>query len=229
MFLTTFSFSLWSTGAMLRLVLRATAFTLVAVAASLDCVDKRVPSNSSEEIKKFTVNEGQLLFYPDRGFDGVTIDFVVHTPISNSISSEKLCINGSHWYMLKVTVTWAGDWRQYCKFQVDTCSGTCGTVRDWVSNSFKSFSVIARGASFWSTKNTDQQNLCNTPVSDSLIPSDPPEGPTMSTVYSQEDGEVVMPWLVGVGSVVGGVALVLAVLYCVLKSTTLRKCLQPSV
>ncbi|XP_050738598.1 uncharacterized protein LOC127009520 isoform X2 [Eriocheir sinensis] len=214
---------------MLRLVLLTTAFTLIAAAASLDCVDKEVPFNSSEEIKKFTVKEGQLLFYPYQGFDGVTINFVVHDQISHTISSENLCINGSRWYRLKVTVTWGAGWNQYCKFQVDTCSGSCGTVKDLSYNNFKSFSVIARGASFWSVNNTHQQNQCNSPVPTSLIPSDAPDGSTPPALYSQESGEVLMPWLVGVGSVIVVVAaVVVAVLYCARKTTRLRLGMQQS-
>lgn len=202
----------WSAHAMFRLVLLTTGFTLTATAALLNCLDKTVPFNKTEEVKKFTSRQGQVLFYPSEGYDGVTISMVVEDETTKkSISKENLCVNDSRWYRLEVTVEWTSSYYQTCTIQVDACRRKCGEVRDWSYDEFKSFSITARGASFWSLNNTHELSQCNSPFNNTLIRTDVLKKQTLPKYSNRKNGV-----LAGVGSIVFIVAAVAAVV-CILR------------
>lgn len=213
---------------MLRLVLLISGLTLAFPAASLNCVDKAVDSNNTTEIKQFNSREGKLLFFPGKGFDGVSINLVVHRTTTNRVHLKELCVNDSRWYKLEVKVYWSWKWYQECTFKVDHCSGKCGQVRDWSENDFQSFSVNTHGGSVWSMKNVENQAQCSNPDFSRRTNSTAASNTRKTNTRRTQDNlhgnsEVPIPWLVATGVSVFIVAAVVVVVLTVRKANRLRK------
>lgn len=216
---------------MLRLVLTVTVLTHgLALAASpppQNCTDVEVTGDKLTRVKKFTSQEGKLLFFPGQDFEGVTIKFTVAgiRTGGKKITREDLCVNSSQWYSLHVTVHHESEYF-HCTLKTNYCSTDCDELPGGRYVRFNRITVSATGLSVWSL-NINEKTQCATPAlirpwsTDISEPASKTSNTSGGSIASTLSGSATLP-IVIIGVVSGAVVLAAVVIVTSIARSSLR-------